>query len=192
VAAKLRNVLPVPPANHNPGGKRFPLASDVKGAAVLGGPKKCYRYKLERRWGEGSTVLFLMMNPSCADQNWDDATIKGVTRKVRNWGGYGRLLIANTFAYRAKDQRLLAKMTDAIGPKNNIWIMKLAREADLIVVGYGKPKTKQLRARGVHVADTLTRAGFNLHALRLLPDGTPGHPLYLPDNATPILWKAFI
>jgi len=175
--------------SHEPGGKLFPLAPGVTGDAVFGGPLDCYRYMLERRWGDGPAVLFVMMNPSCANPLMDDRTIQGVTRKVRSWGNYGRLLIANTFAYRAMEQRRLTEAEDPIGPENDAWIMRLAREAELIVFAYGKPKAKQLRARGEAVATMLTDAGFNLHALRLLKDGTPEHPLYLPDTAKPILWR---
>lgn len=178
------------PAAHDPGGRLFPLPPGVKGSAIFGGPLDCYRYMLERVWGEGLTALFLMMNPSCANPMMDDQTIKGVTRKVMGWSGYGRLLIANTFAYRCKDQSRLAEVADPIGPENDAWILRLAREADIVVFGYGKPKIPALRSRGPAVADMLVAQGFRLHVLGLSNDGTPKHPLYIRDDTPPVLWRA--
>jgi len=182
---------------HDPGGRAFPLAPDVRGFAVFGGQDDCYRYMLERRWREGGlAALFVMMNPSRADPMVDDQTIKGVTRKVRSWErrgiphAFGRLYIANTFAYRCKDQARLAEVADPIGPENDAWILKLAAESDIIVFGYGKPKIPALRDRGPAVGRMLVEHGFQekMHAMEILPDGTPRHPLYIKDAKQPEIW----
>lgn len=71
-----------------------------------------YRYRLERPGtGPGATAI-IMVNPSTADAELDDATI----RKLRGFGarnGWGRLIVGNLFAYRAPD-RLRSELANAI------------------------------------------------------------------------------
>lgn len=177
------------PDAHDPGGKSFPLGIGVVGSAVFGGPLDCYRYRLERRWSDdGLTCLAVMMNPSSADPLRDDRTIQGLTRKVRLWGGYGRLIICNTFAYRATDQGRLTEIADPVGPENDAHILAAASEVDTILMAYGKPKIVALRKRGPEVARMLIAAGHELHALKVSEDGTPWHPLYVSDAQRPVLW----
>ena len=59
-----------------------------------------YRYRLERKLGPGKTCLFIMLNPSTADAEIDDNTIRrciGFTKAF----GFGHLLVGNLFAFRA-------------------------------------------------------------------------------------------
>ena len=62
-----------------------------------------YRYALTRRWRpNGETIVWIMLNPSTADGNQDDNTIRRVTRFSQDWG-YQALQVLNLFAYRATD-----------------------------------------------------------------------------------------
>lgn len=182
------------PAAHDPGGKLRPLAAGITGSAVFGGPLDCYRYRLERIWDvAGDIALFIMMNPSGANPLLDDRTVAGITRKVFQWrrGGladFGRLVVANTFAYRCADQARLAEVDDPVGPENDRWIDDLAAQADLVVFACGTPKITALRARGPAVADRLTAQGIDLYALKVT-GGMPWHPLYIADNTEPQIWR---
>lgn len=170
------------PLEHDPGGRvRLKLAAGVEGKAIFGGSASEYRYQLSRIWGYGSVVAFILMNPSTADPMIDDPTVAKCGRFARKWGFQG-LLIGNTFAYRATDQMRLLEVQDPIGPENDEHIMSIARSADLVVFGYGKPRHKALRARGPQVARNLLAAGITPHVLRLSADRTPHHPLYLPED----------
>ena len=63
-------------------------------------PDGLYRYTLGRTWGDGDTCVFIMLNPSVADAESDDPTI----RRCRGFAealGCGSLLVANLYAYRA-------------------------------------------------------------------------------------------
>ena len=53
-----------------------------------------------------------------------------------------------------------------------------------------KAKTRVLKARGLEVALMLkANAGIKPYILRLTLDGTPSHPLYLPETLQPTPWK---
>jgi hypothetical protein len=66
----------------------------------------------------------------------------------------------------------------------------MAKKAAIVVFAYGKPRHKQLRSRGVALARILIeKAGITPHILRLGKDGTPCHPLYLPETLKPVRWN---
>jgi hypothetical protein len=51
---------------------------------------KRYRYVLTRIWnGALPTLLFIGLNPSTADAQEDDATIRRLISLTRNWKHYG-------------------------------------------------------------------------------------------------------
>jgi len=173
---------------HDVGSKtRIPLPLSVKSAAVFDGPKNEYRYMLSRIWDTAlPCVLWIMMNPSVADELADDRTVARCRSFAESWG-YGSILVGNTFAYRCTDQKRLLEVADPVGPGNDAYLLKMAAKSDLIVFAYGKPHVS-LRARGRQVADLFRAHGHTLHVLRLSQDGTPAHPLYLPGSLRPDIW----
>jgi hypothetical protein len=173
---------------HDPGGKvRLALAEDVQSWAEFGGDHSEYRYALRRVWDDSlRSVLFVMMNPSTADPFVDDPTVAKCQRYARAWG-YGTLWVGNTFAYRATNQKHLLQVADPVGPLNDEWLLKMAAQAGMIMLAYGKPH-KNLCQRGRDVATLLRSAGHELHVLKLCNDGTPSHPLYLRGNLKPSLF----
>jgi hypothetical protein len=175
---------------HDPGGKvRILLPDGVIGTAIFGGTSNEYRYRLSRTWKSGPRVLFIMMNPSTADPSYDDPTVAKCRRFAVNWG-YSGIDVGNTFAYRATDQKILTQVADPIGPENDRHLQQMALDAALVVFAYGKPKTRILKARGLEVALMLKSSlKIKPHILRLTIDGTPYHPLYLPETLKPTLWK---
>ena len=111
-------LFPEDQKQHDPGGKvRLALSADVKSWADFGGDNKEYRYTLKRVWDASlGSVLFVMMNPSTADPYVDDPTVAKCQRYARAWG-YGTLLVGNTFAYRATNQKDLLRVADPVGPR---------------------------------------------------------------------------
>ncbi len=141
-----------------------------------------YRYTLERRWGDGKTVVFVMLNPSTADASQDDPTIRRCVNFARLWG-YSGLVVVNLYAWRDGDPNNLPDTRDeAIGPENDEAILDSARRAHLVVCAWGTHGAKW--GRGDEVLKML-RAHTVPHALRLTKDGHPSHPLYLPGNLMP-------
>ena len=61
-----------------------------------------YRYDLWRTWATGPHVTFVMCNPSTADAEIDDPTIRRCIGFAQEWGFAG-LVVVNLYAYRATE-----------------------------------------------------------------------------------------
>jgi hypothetical protein len=174
---------------HDPGGKvRLKLHPHIASSADFSDDGQ-YRYSLRRTWDDSlPSCMFVGMNPSTADLTHDDPTLAKCRRFAVKWG-YGTLLMANVFAYRATNQRRLLEVRDPIGPHNDDAILALAHDAHLVIMAYGKPHVR-LRQRGPLVAKLIRQhAGKSPHILRLSKDGVPSHPLYLPETLLPVPWQ---
>jgi hypothetical protein len=176
--------------SHDPGGKvSIALPAHVQGSSVFGGTSDEYRYRLSRTWGTNQRVMFVMMNPSTADPLVDDPTVAKCRRFAVKWG-YGSMYVGNSFAYRATDQGRLAQVEDPIGPDNDEHLLEMASDSAQVVFAYGQPKHRQLKERGLAVVRLLQlRACTRPYVLRLSINGTPCHPLYLPETLEPVLWE---
>lgn len=99
-------------------------------------PKRLYRYKLWRYWGNKHNVVnFIMLNPSTADEIRNDPTVERCERRARDWG-YGGLIVTNIFAIRGTDPKIIKSVRYPIGPSNNSYILECAKEAKLIVCAW--------------------------------------------------------
>lgn len=166
-----------------------------------------YRYKLWREWrgthdrknwrwlgakdgageelGEPKTCLFVMLNPSTADGEIDDPTIRRCIGFAKAWR-YEYLEVVNLFAYRATkpaDLFAFAKAGgDIIGVENSTIIANAALRAGIVICAWGANATAQ--EYGFHV-DTV-RGWLDAapqFALGFTKDGSPRHPLYAPLDA---------
>jgi hypothetical protein len=132
--------------------------------------------------------LFVMLNPSTADENANDPTIRRCIGFAHEWH-FGTLYVANLFSLRSTDPKALYSTPDAEGdPKNIETIVAGARGIDLAVAAWGVHGA--LRDRGATVRAKLAEAGVKLHHLGLTKDGHPRHPLYLRADVKPKLWEA--
>lgn len=77
-----------------------------------------YRYRLDRRWGYGPRVAWIMLNPSTADSEAEDATSRRVQAFSRRWG-FSALTVVNLYAWRATDPTDLWTAQDPVGPEND-------------------------------------------------------------------------
>lgn len=157
-----------------------PLEVPVR-TALIDGP---YRYKLTRVWGPGERMVFIMLNPSTADADIDDPTIRRCIGFAKDLGFDG-LEVVNLFALRSPDPAVLAKAEDPVGPLNDRFITDSAR-GGMIVAAWGAHPFAA--ARGAEVAAMVAEAGETLYSLGVTKDGHPRHPLYLPGTARPEPW----
>lgn len=171
-------------ALHDPGGRVRPAwPPDSKVTAVFSECQR-YRYQLREVWDPVKPlVLWILMNPSVACTDYADPTLRKTGKFSRAWG-YGGQLVGNVHAYRATDKNRLLDVADPVGPENDRHILDMATEAETVVLACGQPP-KALRQRGQEVM-ALIRHHQNLCYLRLAQDGTPVHPLYLPQTLRPL------
>lgn len=151
-----------------------------------------YRYRLERDGHGLDSTAVIMVNPSTADADRDDATI----RKLRGFGrrhAWGRIIVGNLFAYRATDVRELATASDPIGPENDDHLKRIVHSVPCVIFAWGPtaklPRGLRERWRTV---DTLVRAAGHQPYCIAGPaqDGQPRHPLMLPYSAEIMPWAA--
>ncbi len=152
-----------------------------------------YRYVLLRRLhNEGSILHFCMLNPSIADQDQDDPTIRRCMGFARRWG-YALLVVTNIFAFRAGDPRMMAVESDPVGRLNDHYIQANVEACHRTIVAWGDwglVKAATYRgSRGPEVLDLLSLHGLTIYHLGLTQKGQPKHPLYLRADTEPVEWK---
>lgn len=144
-----------------------------------------YRYVLTRslhsvcRWYR--PILFIMLNPSTADAEVDDPTIRRCMKFGESFN-MTHLTVVNLFAYRATDPNILARAKDPIGPDNDQHLIDQIEKHrnSLIIAAWGAhPFAKE---RG----ESLARRLGPFQCLGTTKDNAPRHPLYLPADAE---WK---
>ena len=138
------------------------------------------RYTLERVWDlSKSLVMFCLLNPSKADAERDDATVRKCMGFAERWG-YGGILVGNVSPYRATDPRELVKAwkrgVNVFPDENGPFLTGLAKRSDVVVCGWGAAPI----AQGQRAAIASLLGPYNLRCLKTTNDGAPYHPLYLP------------
>lgn len=152
----------------------FPVPQKA-GAAI----SECgqYRYGLWRIWDASRPYcLFVMLNPSTADETDNDPTVERCLRRARDMG-YGGLHIVNLFAWRSTDPSILAGLDDPVGPDNDKEIVALAQDAGIVICAWGTDGA--ILGRANVVLAMLRQAGIQPHGLKFNLDGSPKHPLYV-------------
>ncbi len=143
-----------------------------------------FRYWLERDLEVKSekTLLVIGLNPSTADAENNDPTIRRCIRFATEWG-YGRLWVANIFAFRSTDPKGLLGIKDPVGADNDKWIKKLNLKADLTLVAWGNNGMLNGRYKDVlkYVKDP--------HCLGQTKLSHPRHPLYVKAIQKPLLYR---
>lgn len=154
----------------------------MNGTAIFSASGR-FRYWLTREIaGRGPTVAFVMLNPSTADAEQLDPTVRRCVGYARAWSA-ARLIVVNIFALRSTDPRALYNTLDPVGPENESYVRRAAREADTIVCAWG--------AHGGHLDHGATayrwlrEADARPQALAVTKQGHPAHPLYLRADLTP-------
>ncbi len=139
-----------------------------------------YRYQLLREWdAKLSKILFIMLNPSTANAQEDDPTIRRCIGFAKSWG-YGGIYVGNLFAYRSTNPKELLKSSDPIGPNNFDNIKIMANKCEYMVMAYGNGN-KEMPYSPILL--TLLIENYNVvHIGPLTKQGNPRHPLYIKGS----------
>ena len=150
-------------------------------------PDGIYRYTLQRTWAPDGELVnplaIIMLNPSTADAETDDPTIRrcaGIADRL----GYTGIHVTNLYALRATSPVQLVTHPDPIGPDNDsalTAVATLAANLDVpVLCAWG---TFQLpHGRHERTLEILQDANTTTVALGTTKNGSPRHPLYIPNN----------
>jgi hypothetical protein len=139
-----------------------------------------YRYLLRREWDiNAPQITFVMLNPSTADGDSDDPTLRRCIGFARSWG-YGSVEVVNLFAYRATRPRDLLQLHDPVGSNNNFYLLESTQRAASIIVAWGVRGSFLNRDKAVV---DLISGQQPLYCLGRTKAGHPRHPLYVKSSA---------
>jgi hypothetical protein len=148
-----------------------------------------YRYTLWRGIAdmfatevEDRFLMVIGLNPSTADETRDDPTIRRCIGFAQTWG-FSALCMTNLFAWRDTLPENMKLATDPVGPDNDRWLTTIADEAGMILAAWGRHGSYLNRAHDV------MKLLPPMHRLKSNKDGSPMHPLYVPADTKPVLWK---
>jgi hypothetical protein len=145
-----------------------------------------YRYSLTRVWNPSKEkVVFICLNPSTADGETDDPTLKRCIDFAKRWhnGKYGSLEMVNLFSFRATDFNVLRDVENPVGTENDDFIVKAVRSASLVVVAWGEKGI--YRDRHKEVIELISNEEIDVHCLDILKCNQPKHPLFAKKELTP-------
>ena len=131
-----------------------------------------YRYRLERSWGDGPRLVWVMLNPSTADAHRDGPTIRRVRSFTRR-EGYDGFVVVNLWALRATDPKDLHARRSAFEEENLAHVAREVKDRDVIAAWganvCGCPCLQRVR--------TMLLSARSLRCLGMTKSGQPRHPL---------------
>ncbi len=151
-----------------------------------------YRWTLTRRWGYGGRACWIMLNPSTADAEKDDPTIRSIIKRSQAWS-CGGLVVVNLYPYRTsspKECRMWATegepISGGVEKRNRIAVLRAALESRIVIAAWGAAPWIQ-----TSIVDGIPL----LHCIGVTQSGAPKHPLArgkhrVPENTPPEIWEA--
>lgn len=163
--------------------------SGVEGGGACFNAERTKRFMLWRIWDEKLPLMAaIMLNPSIADEQQLDPTLRRVYGYAKQWG-FGGMVILNCFAVVATSPKQLDTLADLNDGENDAHIITAIRAASVerVMVGWGANLSRKALAPRRTVIDAILadHAGDKAMAWRI-SSGQPGHPLYLASNIEPI------
>lgn len=147
-----------------------------------------YRYTLRRSWiGNGPVVNFVMLNPSTADDVFDDPTIRKCIGFAKRWGFSG-LVVTNLFAFRATSPLDLkaCRLALAVGPDNDYVLRREASLAGTVICAWGEHGAWKGRDQEVMNGPL---AGLDLGRIGSTRTGYPLHPSRCAYTSSPEMFR---
>lgn len=135
-----------------------------------------YRYWLSRKWDDRPMAMCVGLNPSTANHETDDATIR-ILNNVLPWLGYGGFYMLNLYAFIASKPEKLFAGPDPRGTFNDHWLSYIAESCKDVIFCWGSFKNIEHRATQVS-KDFPNALCFGKNA-----NGSPWHPRALHYKA---------
>ena len=159
------------------------------GSAILS-PCGLYRYSLTRQWSEGAKqILWIMLNPSTADANVNDPTIRRCIAFSKAWG-YDSLEVVNLFALRSPNPQDLIDSSEAgidpVGPNNDGYISWAVKQSASVIAAWGSRGFARTRV------PLIKSICGRIDCLGVTKDGSPRHPLYVKADQQRDIWQGAV
>jgi len=151
------------------------MAEEMDRRAVFSADRK-FRYLLSRKWDEGPILAFVGLNPSTANEQTDDPTVRRCIAFAKAWG-YGAVHVVNLFALVSSEPAILFTAPCRIGPDNDQYLARLAAHGDKVIAAWGNHGA-DYKDRVAAVLDILTNCR-DVYCLSKNKTGQPIHPLYV-------------
>ena len=143
-------------------------------------PCRTYRYRLDRTWDRAKpSVLFVLFNPSTADESLDDPTLRRCIGFAQKWG-YGGLCVINLYSLRTPNPKELLAHPAPKGPAQMRFFQEALEEHQDVVCAWG--------LQGGPISHHFSPGTHRIFHLGLNRDGSPKHPLYLPASSDLLSW----
>ena len=131
------------------------------------------RYFLKRKWNNSKgLLLYIMLNPSVADEIKDDPTIRRLINFTKKFD-YGGFLVGNIFTKITPNPKEIDR-SKGISDKNFEELFKLINKVDQIVYAWGNSVEEPKILKELISSPKCFGKNFN---------GTPKHPLYLSSSS---------
>jgi hypothetical protein len=158
-----------------------------------------YRWTLTRKWGNGKSICWVMLNPSRADHRRDDPTIRRAMQFTRTWG-YDGFTVVNLYPFRsphpAACRRWAGTQTVQRALRRNAKIVaRETKNATLVVAAWGVSAWDSEWIEFVVAAISANdNSAQGIYCLGTTKDGYPKHPLArgkhrIADDQRPVLWR---
>lgn len=143
---------------------------EIKGAELSGNK----RYRLWRVWESKKPFLFyILLNPSTGDHQKDDPTLKRL-RYFSAKFGFGGFYVGNLYPWITPNPKQLYQKDLSIDPHNIYHLKQMHQCCNSTVYAWGNNEIEPHYLKNF-IIDPLC-FGFN-------KNGTPKHPLYLPNSS---------
>jgi len=135
--------------------------------------KKNKRYSLWRIWNQDlPKILYIMLNPSIANQFEDDSTVRRLNYFTKKFG-FGGFYVGNIYPHITPFPNVLYSLNLTYSKKNYFYLNSMIEKSAKIVFAWGNCKENPLWIENMVKAPLCF--GHN-------KNGSPKHPLYLPKN----------
>lgn len=151
-----------------------------------------YRRLLWRVWDDQKPLLMmLLLNPSTAGAVKGDPTVTRQIERAKRLG-CGGLLVANAYDLVSTDPKALKTHPQPLTADNDVEIREAAVRVHAtggkVIAGWGKHCTEARESMLIRMFEELN---IPLWCIAINDDMSPGHPLYVPYDATLRPWPVF-
>ena len=156
------------------------------GNGAILSPDRLYRYVFWRCIAHDipKRCVFIMLNPSTADERINDPTVRKCIGFAQRWE-FGYVDVVNLFAWRATKPQGLLETTNPEGRENERYVTEAVYYASRVVLAWGSHAGHSAQLRDLilkthlkpqwEIIRSLAKAG----TLGQNADSTPKHPLML-------------